>query len=573
MTKPSLLLCIIVIALANLTGSFAQDQTPIPTLAVPTLVPTVDNGAPPKTLSTQSALADIIRSAVLRVGVLYNEPPYSEFTPQGNLRGFDIELMRLIANLWDTDIEFVQVTRENALAKLNRAEVDVLASAFVHYRALDDQLEFSQTYWIGRQAMLVRAESPYEALSELGSQPVGYVIGTRSEIALSLWNASLDASLNLRRYWNLDLAFAALDRGEIMGLVAEEQALQGLTADYADRFRILDEAVAPEPRALAIRRHDIALRHLLDHSIQLLAEDGSLQRLVQDYFPENDSPAYTVTLWDGLGESVNPAQYARELRYPARYILPRLARSAVLRVGGIEDGAQASSAGQAQLAALNASLVREFGNRWGVTIEVVRSTAEEAADLLTKGEIDIVAGIKPDWRLAPSMDFSAPYLLHGDRLMAPSRSQIRGFNDLRGRIIGVIIGDEGARDRAQAWADSINASVRFFRTTEAGADNTLLEFNNAHAIYADSLLLVAHLQANPNALRLTERWYSRSYYSFGLPYNDLDFRLLVNYTIQELVRDGTLQGLSGELLLSDELPDFEITPGAAVYAGISLLAP
>ena len=572
MTKPSLLVCILAIALAILTGSLAQDQAPVPTLAVPTLVPTPEQRDAINRLASQSAVADIIGLGLLRVGVLYNEPPYSEFTPQGALRGFDIELTRLLADLWDTDIEFVQVTRENALAKLNRADVDFVASAFVHYRDLDNQLQFSQTYWLGRQAMMLRADSQLEALSDLISQPVGVVIGTRSEKALGLWSASLNASLNLQRYWNLDLAFAALDRGEIKGLVAEEQALLRLTADYADRFRILDEAVVREPRAFAIRRNDIALRHLLSHSIQMIADNGSLQRLYQEYFPENDSLANAVTLWDGIGESVNPTQYAGELTYPARYALPRLSRAGVLRVGGIENGAQPSSAGQAQLAALNAALVRELGNRWGVTIEIVGGAVQEAADLLAKGEIDIVAGLKPDWKLAASMDFSAPYLLHGDRLMVPARSQIRGFNDLRGRIIGLIVGDEGSQDRAQAWADSINASVRFFRTTEAGADNTLLEFNNAHAIYADSLRLVAHLQANPDALRLTDRWYSRSYYAFGLPYNDLDFRLLVNYTIQELVRDGTLQRLSGALLLSDEMPDFEITPGAAVYAGISLAA-
>ena len=572
MTKPPLLLCILAIALVMLTGALAQDRAPIPTLAVPTLAPTVADGGSTGGIATQSAVADVIRSAVLRVGVLYNEPPYSEFTPHGGLRGFDIELMSLIADLWDTDIEFVQVTRENALAKLNRAEVDIVASAFVHYRDLDDRLEFSQTYLMGKQVMMVRADSQLRALNELMGQPVAYVIGTRSEKALSLFSASQNASLNLQQYWNLDLALAALDRGEVMGLVAAEQALLRLAAEYADRFRILDEAVAPEPRGFAIRLHDISLRHLLNRSIQLLAKDGSLQRLHQEYFPDGDSPAFTVTLWDGLGESVSPAQYASELRYPAHLVLPRLLRSGVLRVGGIEDGAGASSAGQAQLAALNAALIREFGNRWDVTTEIVSSTAEEAADLLAKGEIDIVAGVKPDWRLAASMDFSAPYLLHGDRLMTPARSQIRGFNDLRGRIIGLIIGDDGAQERAQAWADSINASVRFFRTTEAGADNTLLEFNNAHAIYADSLLLVAHLQANPNALRLTERWYSQSYFAFGLPYNDLDFRLLVNYTIQELASDGTLQRLSGALILSDELPDFEITPGAAIYAGFSLSA-
>ena len=180
----------------------------------------------------------------------------------------------------------------------------------------------------------------------------------------------MNASLNLQQYWNLDLALAALDRGEVMGLVAAEQALLRLAAEYADRFRILDEAVAPEPRGFAIRRHDISLRHLLNRSIQLLDKDGSLQRLHQEYFPDGDSPAFTVTLWDGLGESVSPTQYAGELRYPAHLVLPRLLRSGVLRVGGIEDGAGASSAGQAQLAALNASLIREFGNRWSVTTEI-----------------------------------------------------------------------------------------------------------------------------------------------------------------------------------------------------------
>ena len=201
---------------------------------------------------------------------------------------------------------------------------------------------------------------------------------------------------------------------------------------------------------------------------------------------------------------------------------------------------------------------------------MVAASPEEAIALLARGEVDIVAGMKPDWRLASSLGFSAPYLLHGDRLMTPANSRIQGFNDLRGRIIGLIIGDEGARERAQAWADSINASVRFFQTREDGATLHLLEFNNANAIYADSLLLVSHLQASPNALRLTDRWYSRSYYAFGLPYNDRDFRLLVNYTIQELARDGTLRRLSSALLLSDDLPDFEITPGGVSFAGFNL---
>ena len=563
-------LCVLALALAVLSFAGAQEQTPIPTLVAPTLVPRQAAEDPAASLPVESAVTDIISSGVFRVGVLYNEPPYSQFTLQGDLRGFDIDMIRLIVDLWGSEVEFIQVTRENALDRLNRGLVHAVASAFVHYRDLDDQLEFSQTHALGRQAMMVRADSAYQSVNELSGLPLGYVIGARSETALSLWSARLDASLDLQFFLTLDRAFAALTNGEIEGLVAEEQHLLRVTADYADRVQILDEAVLREPRAIALRRHDISLRHLLSHSIQWLADDGSLLQLYREYFPEAEDSDYAVTLWDGIGDEVRPAQYAGALAYPTRYTVAHLQRTALLRVGGITGGGQPASAGQAQLAALNEALARELGRRWGLSVEIVSSAPDEAVAMLASGEVDLVAGMTPDWRLATTVDFSAPYLLHGDRLMAPANSQIRGFNDLRGRVIGVIRGDDGARERAQAWADSINASVRFFEAREDGATIQLLEYQNANVVYADSLLLIAHLQASPNALRLTDRWYSHSYIAFGLPYNDLDFRLLVNYTIQELARDGTLESLSAALILSDEMPDFEITPGAASFAGINL---
>lgn len=558
------------IALAILGAARSQEQTPIPTLVAPTLVPREAAADPIEGPPQESAVTDIISSGVFRVGVLYNEPPYSQLTLQGDLRGFDIDLARLIAESWETDLEFIQVTRVNALDQLRDGRVHAVASAFVHYRHLDAQLEFSQSYLLGRQEMMVRADSPFQSPSELTGQPIGYVIGTRSETALSLWSARQGASLNQQYYLNLDRAFAALAGGAIEGLVAEEQDLLRVTADYADRVRTLDEALLREPRAFAFKKRDIALRQLLSHSIQLLAGDGRLQKLYQEYFPQAEQSSDAIMLWAGIGEAISPSHYAGALRHPSRLMIDELRRSGILRVGGISDEGQSPAASRARLDALNRALVHELGRRWAVSVEIVSSSGDEALDLLTSGEVDIVAGLTPDWRLAKSMDFSAPYLLHGDRLMTPANSPIRGFNDLRGRIIGLIIGDEGARDRAQAWADSINASVRFFQTREGDAKLQLIDFNNANAIYADSLLLASHLQANPNALRLTDRWYSRSYIAFGLPYNDLDFRLLVNYTIQELVRDGTLERLSGALIQGDDLPYFEITPGAASFAGINL---
>ena len=547
----------------------AQETVPVPTLAVPTLVPRPP-AAPPDGLPSTSAVAEIQATGRFKVGVLYNAPPYSEFTLQGDLRGFDIDLLNLIAAAWGSELDFTQVTRMNALEKLRRGEVHALASVFVHYRDLDEALEFSQTYRQGKQSLLLRADSAYSAAAELRGPPVGYVIGTRAEKALDLWAAQAGPDLNLRYYLTLDRAAAALARGEIEAVAAEEQALRRVQSDYGESLRLLDEPILYEPHAFALRRQDAPLRNLLNRTLQLLTQTGKLPALFHEYFPDESFPEEALVLWQGIGEEVNPGQFAAEIAYPSAYTWPRLRASGRLRVGGIAESAAGLAGVAGRLADLNRTMATALASRWGLELEIVPSSAADAAELLSSGAVDLVVGAQPSWAASGLLDFSAPYLLHGDRLMVETNVDINNFYDLRGRIIGLILGDETAQARAQAWANTINAAPRYYWTDEDGAARTLLEYDNAHAIYADSLSLIPHLTQHPTALRLTERWYSRSYYAFALPLNDLDFRLLVDYTVQELIKDGTLYQLTAPLLFDDRLPAFDITPGASVVAGINL---
>jgi hypothetical protein len=55
-----------------------------------------------------------------------------------------------------------------------------------------------------------------------------------------------------------------------------------------------------------------------------------------------------------------------------------------------------------------------------------------------------------------------------------------------------------------------------------------------------------------------------------VPYNDIDFRLLAEYTLQEMARDGTLQELLEPLILPQDMPRFEIWPGPATYLTFNL---
>ena len=554
-----LLLCFAFAALPPVWGQ------PLPLRPVPTLVP---RAAPPAADAplTRSALADIQQRGSFRVGVLYNDPPYSELSFRGELQGFDAALLRLIAETWGVELEWVQVTRQNALDRLNRGAVDAVASAFVHYRHLDADVTFSQTYLRGRQSLMVAAAEPSESPAAFIDRPIGYVIGTRAEWALQIWEAQLGVTLQRRVYLTLDRAFAALTQGEVAAVLAEAQALQWVSREYAEQVRILESPVLLEPRAIAIRREDAPLRNLLDKTIQHLAQEGKLQNLWRDFFPNVEDADEFIYLWDGLDSPPRPAQFAAEIPPPPA-TLPRILEAGALRVGGLDAGGIDTnpdlSLSERRLADLNRALAAELARRWNLALEVVPGSTETALALLEQGQVDLVVGVQPHWAQAETVDFAAPYLLHGDRLMVPANSRISSFNELRGRWVGVLYGDDTAEQRARAWADSINASVRFYRTPPSNAALAILEMNNADVIYASSLSLIPHLEASPSALRLTDRWYSRSYYALGVARNDLDFRLLVDYTVQDMIADGTLERLAAGLLIGEGLPAFDVWPGDA----------
>src|SRR5690606_20014315 len=169
------------------------------------------------------------------------------------------------------------------------------------------------------------------------------------------------------------------------------------------------------------------------------------------------------------------------------------------------------------------------------------------------------------------------YLVHGDRLMVRKDTDIEGFTGLRSEWVGYFASEPEARDRIYELAEDANVilSGDFIIYNEEDAAFGMTVQANYDAVFGDSLKLIPHVQANPDALRLTTGgdqggWYSRHYLAMAVPRNDLDFRLLVEYTLQELARDRTLQSLLEPVMLPEEAPEPTIWPGPSSYMGIQL---
>jgi ABC-type amino acid transport substrate-binding protein len=566
--KHYLFLILVLVAMA--TGVLRlESQDVVPTLVPPTLVPTPVRGVA-DTVPGESGVARILRDGRVRVGVLFNEPPFGELTIRGEVRGFDADLARLLAETWGVELELVQVRRQNSIEAVEQGRVDLLLAAQVRNRELDARVEFSQPYRISQQAMMVRNDDPAETLFNMTNRTIGYVLGTEGQVALQAWQSETGLALPTREYLTLDRAISALFAGEVDGVVARSEQLLRVAGDQVFSARILEEPVAVEPFAIAMMRQDAPLRNLVNRTLQYLLAQNRIAPLYNTYFQGQSFAMDTLPVYGALGdEAPRPQQFASDIRFPLQYVVPAILQNRVVRVAGLFEPQEGASEGERRLYEFNRQLVELIAQRWGVQVQAVEGG--DVFELLELGLADLAVGVGLDWSIANRVDLSQPYLFHGDRLMVRTNSQVSGFNDLRGRWIGIMHTDTGAQERAQAWAASINAQVRFYSTFEQDAAKAMLEDRNADVIYGDSLKLLQHLAAYPNDLRLTDRWYSRRYVGIAVPLNDIDARLLIDYTLQELDRDGSLDTL-WQLVYppASELPRFLFVPGPGDYYGLNL---
>ncbi|MBW4435569.1 MAG: transporter substrate-binding domain-containing protein [Pleurocapsa minor GSE-CHR-MK-17-07R] len=561
-----------------ITGLPLVGQDAVPTLVPPTLVPTVP---PPFVdgLPSESGAALMSSAGVARFGVLYNEPPFAELNVRGELSGFDADLARALAEVWGVTAEFVQVTRQTGVEMLEAGEIDLLLAAQPHLRALDSRIEFSESYYPSAQVMLVREGDAAQSLAEMTGRRIGYVMGSRGETAVQEWTRRTGIQVSAQPYVNFDQALSALNGSEIDGLVENRVRILRFVTQPGIA-RILTEPVMNEPFAIGLRRQDVNLRALVNRTLHFFLISGRLNEIHRANFNNIDYPSNTMIPYINVGDSAPTlSSVPGDVPYPPNYVVPRLQSDRVLRVAGINDVPPDAPESVRRLDTVHRSLINEFARRWNVSVVYVPGTTPYF-ELLPAGGADLYVGVVPDWNGAALVDFTEPYLVHGRQLMIETNGGVNSFGDLRGKAVGYFIDEPGAVDAFNEQALSARALIDdlFQLANENDAAFAMLAATdiNLSAVWGDSLRLYPHLQANPDTLTLLKDpdgnplYYSREYYAMAMPRNDLDFTLLVEYTMQEMILDGTMASIMSAVIDPSGIPRVEIWPGSSTYLGFSL---
>jgi polar amino acid transport system substrate-binding protein len=210
-------------------------------------------------------------------------PPFEWSDAQGNLLGFDLDMMRCIAVLQGYEVDMVSYDWDIIFEDVGVGRVDIGASGATITPDRELIVDFSDPYWTSDQAVLVRADSGLNIITALSG---GYTVGAQVETTgAGFIKGLIDEGVNvvIREYTLYPLSVLDLINGNIDAVIQDEPASEA-SATSEEELTIVGVIKTNENFGFFVAEGDPnGLLPLLNDGVKQLKELGVYDNLVRAY--------------------------------------------------------------------------------------------------------------------------------------------------------------------------------------------------------------------------------------------------------------------------------------------------
>lgn len=211
--------------------------------------------------------------------------PYApfEFEEDGEITGFDIEVMEAIADELSLELEVNAIGFDpiQSGTALNSDQCDVAASAMTITEDREANLDFSDPYYDAEQSLLASPDAGIASIEDLSGNTVGVQSATTGE-TYTRENAPEDAEI--RAFENPGDLFTALQSGTIQA-VLQDLPVNAEFARNNEGFEVVETYATGEQYGFAVAEEGSdALLEAINDALQSVRDSGTYDQLFDKYF-------------------------------------------------------------------------------------------------------------------------------------------------------------------------------------------------------------------------------------------------------------------------------------------------
>ena len=229
----------------------------------------------------------------LKVATNAEFPPFESLdTSTNEVVGFDIDLMKMIAEKIGAEITFENMEFDGVIASIPSDTCDVAISGLTINAKRSKTVDFSVPYYedtaqiliVNKDDAIFTGTTKEELDAQLENKKIGVCLGFTGQAYAQgdeEWGFSEIAGADVKIYDNVGLAVQDLKNGMIDAVIMDDAPAKEAvaTAENVNDVKVIDIALTTESYGIAIKKGNTELKEKIDTAIAELKAAGKIDEL------------------------------------------------------------------------------------------------------------------------------------------------------------------------------------------------------------------------------------------------------------------------------------------------------
>jgi glutamate/aspartate transport system substrate-binding protein len=250
-------------------------------------------GAAAQAQELTGTLRKIKDSQIIVVGHRESSIPFSYYDDKNQVVGYSQDLVMKVVdavkqklNLPGLQVKLIPVTSQNRIPLVQNGTVDIESGSTTNNLERQQQVDFSNTFFIIGTRLLVKKDSGIKDFPDLKGKNVVVTAGTTSERLIREMNEKNNMGMNVISAKDHGESFLTLQSGRAVAFMLDDALLAGerAKAKQPDDWIIVGTPQSKEAYGMMMRKGDDAFKKLVDEVIAKVQTSGEAEKLYNKWF-------------------------------------------------------------------------------------------------------------------------------------------------------------------------------------------------------------------------------------------------------------------------------------------------
>lgn len=244
-------------------------------------------------MTTVNAVAADVQTYTVGTGATYR--PFEFQTPNKEIVGFDIDLMKAIAKAEGFQVEFINTLFGVIFESVKNGDRDMIMSGITITPQRQESVDFSLPYFAAHQLILTQQNLKIKSMEDLKGKNIAVVANSAGDIIAS--STFGKASKNIKRFDNTPLALEELSSGGVDAAIGDVGVFAYYATQNPDKKFNMTRDVKFEDQyfGIAVRKGNKEMLDKINSGLKKVIASGEYNEIYVKWFGK-DAPVPTLPI-------------------------------------------------------------------------------------------------------------------------------------------------------------------------------------------------------------------------------------------------------------------------------------